>query len=501
MKNKVAIIGAGIAGLSAGVYLQRQGFQTEIYEMNEAPGGQCTAWKRGRFTFDGCIHWLVGIAPGDPMHTLWEELGALENTQFHTEPVYMKFYRGGQTLSVYEHLDELRKEMLRVSPEDKKEIERFYKAAKKASHIEILQPEQTGKKSFFQKWRELTKTIIPIATLYPWFSVTAKNYSLKYKNPLLQDMMRGLFTEETSMLFNLILLSWMNRNSLGYPLGGSLEFIRRIEKKYIALGGKVNYSVGVKQADLDGGRIVSLALANGKTVEADHFVSSADAHFNLSKLLGGKFPEPDFEKAFHSFPMVQPILLISLGLSQKIESFGSLSGIQIAFTEPVKFRENVIDRALVHSLDFDPSLSPKGKQVLSITVETYFSLWEKLYLSNPAIYKLEKERLAREIISRLEKDFFPGLAGIVEKMDVASPVTWTQYTGVYRGAYEGFQPSPTALQNSHLLKQKIDGIENFYMAGQWLTPGGGLPAAALSGRSVAALISKSRVIAQTASSP
>ena len=42
-QNKEAEIGGGIAGLSAGIYSAMNGFDTEIIEMHNAAGGQCTA--------------------------------------------------------------------------------------------------------------------------------------------------------------------------------------------------------------------------------------------------------------------------------------------------------------------------------------------------------------------------------------------------------------------------------------------------------------------------
>ena len=45
--KSVIIIGAGIAGLSAGCYAQMNGYTSRIFEMHDKPGGLCTAWKRG----------------------------------------------------------------------------------------------------------------------------------------------------------------------------------------------------------------------------------------------------------------------------------------------------------------------------------------------------------------------------------------------------------------------------------------------------------------------
>ena len=75
--KKVVIIGGGIAGMTAGVLLQKAGFNTEIYEKNALPGGQCTGWKREGYFIDNCIHWLTGTRSGSALHELWKEIGAL----------------------------------------------------------------------------------------------------------------------------------------------------------------------------------------------------------------------------------------------------------------------------------------------------------------------------------------------------------------------------------------------------------------------------------------
>ncbi|MBP1769111.1 MAG: dependent oxidoreductase, partial [Candidatus Aminicenantes bacterium] len=61
---KIVIIGGGIAGLCAGVYLRRCGFETEILEMHAVAGGLATSWGRQGYTFENCIHWLVGSKEG-----------------------------------------------------------------------------------------------------------------------------------------------------------------------------------------------------------------------------------------------------------------------------------------------------------------------------------------------------------------------------------------------------------------------------------------------------
>ncbi len=48
--KSIIIIGAGFAGLAAGIYGRMNGYNTRIFEMHNQPGGLCTSWKRnGRF--------------------------------------------------------------------------------------------------------------------------------------------------------------------------------------------------------------------------------------------------------------------------------------------------------------------------------------------------------------------------------------------------------------------------------------------------------------------
>src|SRR3972149_4521692 len=81
MSKSIIILGAGIAGLSAGCYGQMNGYRTQIFELHSLPGGLCTSWKRKGYTFDGCIHWLVGSGHGSSFYRVWQELGAAQGRQ------------------------------------------------------------------------------------------------------------------------------------------------------------------------------------------------------------------------------------------------------------------------------------------------------------------------------------------------------------------------------------------------------------------------------------
>ena len=59
MGKKVVIIGAGVSGLSAGIYALQAGYSVEIYEKNKMPGGECAGWNRQGYHIDNCIKFFL----------------------------------------------------------------------------------------------------------------------------------------------------------------------------------------------------------------------------------------------------------------------------------------------------------------------------------------------------------------------------------------------------------------------------------------------------------
>lgn len=117
--NSIVIIGAGFAGLSAGIYAQMNGYKTQIFEMHDKPGGLCTSWERKGYTIDACIHWLVGSNPGSSMFRYWEEVGIAQNREFINMEEYMHVEdRSGRTLTFYTDVERLEQHLLEFSPQD-----------------------------------------------------------------------------------------------------------------------------------------------------------------------------------------------------------------------------------------------------------------------------------------------------------------------------------------------------------------------------------------------
>jgi phytoene dehydrogenase-like protein len=51
-----------------------RGYEVELLEHHDSPGGLATSWKRGDYTFETCLHWLLGSNPDGTLHSQWQDV-------------------------------------------------------------------------------------------------------------------------------------------------------------------------------------------------------------------------------------------------------------------------------------------------------------------------------------------------------------------------------------------------------------------------------------------
>ncbi len=82
------VIGAGNAGLTAAVTLQRGGANTLLLERHNIPGGCATSFVRGKFEFEVALHQLSGLGTEQQpfiMRQIFNDLGVMDKVEFVQE--------------------------------------------------------------------------------------------------------------------------------------------------------------------------------------------------------------------------------------------------------------------------------------------------------------------------------------------------------------------------------------------------------------------------------
>jgi phytoene dehydrogenase-like protein len=481
--RSVIIIGAGFAGLSAGIYAQMNGYKSEIFEMHDKPGGLCTSWQRKGYTIDACIHWLVGSNPSSYMHDLWEEVGLVQERKFINMDEYMH-YEGpdGRKLVLYTNIDRLEKELLQFSPSDSAVINDFIKGIRMC--LAFDQP--SVHTPFFKRIGKQAVMMAGFAfkgrTIQRWMNTSCGEFASRFSDPMLRKLFAEMWGEKFAMLFMLFTFAYLHKKNAGYPIGGSLPMSKALESRYLALAGTIHYNKPVKRIITEGNKAVGVLLEDGTEYRCSHVISAADGYTTIFKMLDGKYTDNKIRTMYDTWPIFPSLIFAGIGVNRKFDDIPkSVSGFTFTLKEPVEIADTTIDTLNVHLYNHDDSMSPEGKTALTIFFNSGYDYWKNLRTDKKA-YLARKEEAGKQLINLLEQRF-PGISSQVEMIDIATPVTFERYTGNWKGTFEGWQITPVnASVVMKPLVQTLPGLNNFYMCGQWVEPGGGLPTGVMSAR-------------------
>lgn len=491
--KKIIIIGGGMTGLCAGSYLQMNGYDTEIFELHNLTGGLCTSWERKGYTFDGCLHWLLGSSPSDPFYYLWDELIDMKSLKFVDPDQQFRFItKDGEELNLYSDLEKLKEELLAKAPEDASFINKFMNAAVKLRKFDMPVDKAMEVMSLGEKLKMLLKMLPFMPTILKFNKISVAELGNKCRNKLLREAFthNELFNEFSFLGF-IMSMVFFDKRSAGYPIGGSMPFARLFEERYISLGGKIYYNSRVKKIKVENGSAVGIELDNERKYSADIIISAADGFDTIYNMLEGNYTEKKIDARYNGRDkMLTPfpsLVYVSLGIAREIKELPHQVVFQI--DEPILV-DNEREYSFLNTTiyNFDPTLAPPGKTCVNVMLESYgYEYWTNLREKNRDKYKEEKQKIAGRIIEELEKKI-GNIKDKVEVIDVATPATFKRYTNNWRGSYEGWMPAPGALMTT--IKKELPGLNNFYMIGQWVEPGGGLPNTIRSGRNVTQIICK-----------
>ncbi|MBN2777085.1 MAG: NAD(P)/FAD-dependent oxidoreductase [Bacteroidales bacterium] len=485
MAKKVLIIGGGVAGMSAGIYSAMNGFDTEIIEMHTVAGGQCTAWDRKGFRFDYCLHWLVGTSKG-AFHDIWKETNVINRgTEIIDHEIHSRIVdNDGKEFIIYSNIDRWEQYLIGIAPEDEKKIKKMCNDMRKSGLLEpfALPPELRKPLDYIR----IIPVMLPIFNLIRKFGrLTCKEYfdKLNFKSEKIRWAFNAMYGERNfSALAFIFMLAWFNQNNAGYIKGGSFPLAQRMLEKFKDVGGNISYNKKAEKIIVENNKAVGVVLTNGTRMLSDYVISTADGYTTIYKMLEGKYVSKKVDYAYKNWELFTSLVQVSFGVNKIVKSE---SPIIINTSKDLKIGRTRLENGYsIMNYSYDNTMSPDGKTTIVMRYESPWKIWENLEGDD---YKNEKIQIEKDAISCLET-VYPGISAFVDVVDVATPKTDVRFTGVKNGAYEGFMPTKENMMKT--LDMTLPKLQHFYMAGQWLFPGGGLPPSAQTGKWVVQLICK-----------
>lgn len=477
---KIAIVGGGVSGLSAGIYAQLSGHTAVICERHNVAGGNLTGWQRGEYHIDNCIHWLTGTNPTTDGYRMWKTLGALDSVDVYQPPTLYTCEENGISISLNADLEQTKNDMIKISPDDEKEILSLIKA------VETLQGMAgIAGKTHNEKYNN-AQIAISAPILLKYYNLSAKELAQKFKNSLLQQFISSFLGNEFSSLALIVIWAHFCGENGGLPKGGSLAMATRMADRFQSLGGELLLKTEVIGIEHEKNKATALNLSNGEKIIADYVVLTADPAVMFDKLLDSPMPK-QFKKLCND-PKLHRFSSYQCAFACDCENLGFSGDLMIEI--PPKYRSLLHNEAFaLREFSHEKAFAPDGKQIL----QTLCFCDEKLarefinMRNNKSKYDAEKQELAATLMTLIESKL-PHLKDKLTCIDVWTPATYQRYVDSEIGSFMSF-----ALPKGRLpvrQSNRIKGLDNVILATQWQQMPGGLPIAADGGKKAAETINE-----------
>ena len=420
------------------------------------------------------------------MYPVFKELGIADAIKFHYPERFRQISMNGRILTVYTDIDKFELELLRLFPEEKTAIVNFCRLI---FWYTKFNPPMDGDFGSFGI-ASFLKMLPFMPSFFLLTKISFKRFLTKrFRNPDLIEMLFQMFpVVDLPALMPVMAFAFFNRKEGGYPLGGSLNFAHAIEKKYLDLGGSLFCNSKVQKILVENNCAKGIVLENGKKILGDIVISACDGKTTLFSLLENRSIPKKLLQLYQKPSLWPPLICISLGVNRDVSESVELNNIHLK--TPVVICGKKISWFYFAHYCHDSHFCPKNKSVITIQIETDYDYWEKIS-NNKNDYQKEKQSVLTWAIATLEEQF-PGIKEQIEVTDIATPISWVKYTGNWQGSYEGWLPTKKLF--GKVLPKKLPNLENFWMTGQWVFPGGGVPMCMVQGKNIMRMIVKNEKI-------
>ncbi len=507
----VAVIGAGLAGLTAAGYLAKAGARVVVCEQAAQVGGLWNSFWREGYLFDGGIKAVENA--GLMLPTL-RQLGVLDRVHFAKSPIALITETTVQPIRNAEDLDAYFAHLMALFPAERDGLEHVQGDARRIFdllgallHFPGLFPDAAGEGGGASSWfRENLGTFARAPKILSLMNTPLRRYvERRIGDPHLANLLCDIFPEGTTAFFGLayfgIFLDYH------YPEGGIQAVPRALAEAIQGWGGEILLGARVERIRLESGRACGVTLADGRQIDARYVLAASDARQTFNKLLPPEALPGGFLAKLEQAETSHTAFNVFLGLDLPVERL-NLQGCGHVFYAPdlqgiteedrltrEDYFAHVPQEISVPCLH-DPSLAPAGKTGLNLSAMTSWHYADNWGLQNgqpTERYQQLQERFSQQMIESMQR-FIPDLEQHIELRVIGTPYTLHTRTLNSEGAIMGwsYNRKRTWYRGGFLqiAKSVMTPIPNLLMAGHWAFSPGGSPTAVLTGKIAADRILK-----------
>jgi all-trans-retinol 13,14-reductase len=445
----VVVVGAGLGGLMAAAKLAGAGLRVVVLEKKALPGGTSYVFRRGGYAFP-----MGPLSFGSPgrVRSLLAEAGVDRDIAFRRSTFEIR--TPALDVIVSRPLAELEAELVRLYPGERDGLARFFEALRSAialsKDMDLWHPDflpavgrgrDGGPDAVLLDGR--ARAVAGLART-PAAGVLDRLVTDRPLKNLLGAM--GSETPEMSMLNLAIMWNVMAEEGIWFPEPGVHVLADLLRERLVAAGGELRLATPVRKVVVKDGRAAGAVTASGELFTADWVVSNADYKTTFLELVdAAAIPGVDLDTV-RGASYTASELCVYLGLRPEVVDLAAMRADHLFYRHEIRPGDGAPE-------DFDnrdieiclwsrkaPALVPAGRAALVLRAGfpyASFEPWRTGEKKRRAGYGEHKRALAAKLVRTAER-VLPGLAGAVEVMETATPLTYRDWGGRYEGSIAGW---------------------------------------------------------------
>ncbi|MEJ2731015.1 MAG: NAD(P)/FAD-dependent oxidoreductase [Deltaproteobacteria bacterium] len=478
---QVIVIGSGAGGLSAALFLAKQGFSVLLLEAMPSFGGYLNPFRRGPYTFDTGVHYLGELGRGEAFANLLDTLGIEDKLDFvELDPEGIdRFVFPDYEFTMCKGKERYKEKLIGNFPKEENGIKKYFSVLDKVTKATEASMSSgagpLGMLGFLLKHPVMLKygratyqKLLDEVTTDKLLQAVLSAHSATY----------GLPPAKASVLTSLLVLNHFV-NGAYYPKGGSGAFR---DAFFVALQGhgaqtkRLKKVVGIEKKAGE----FFVKIDSGEQYTAKAVVSNADPVLTLGRLVDPDIiPSKIRERVSHLRPSLGAFYafigtdldLPSLGITAaNIYHYGDID-INKAYdtADASLIQENVRDLFITSPSVKDPEggHAPQGRHTIEIITWGGYDRFKK-WAGSPSMkrgddYMAFKDRIGNSMVKAAEKHI-PNLSGHLDHVEYATPLSNEYWVNAVRGASYGLEHTPDQIGQGRF-GSFTAGIEGLFLVG------------------------------------